>query len=124
MHIILLIGRQGKRIVGGVAKESQMTESTPARSKASALEAFERLPNKKDFVAAEKFWSSNYIQHSAHVPAARDGFVGRLKSVPPKMRYENGLIMAEGDVLMPRVSFPSVRPAVERPVELFDLRNL
>ena len=36
-----------------------MSEFTPQRNKAFVLEAFETLFNKKDFVAAEKFWSSN-----------------------------------------------------------------
>jgi hypothetical protein len=108
MNIILITGRQRTRIVGAVAKEIQMSESAPPRSKPVALEAFENLPNERDFVAAEKFWSSNYIQHSTHFPAACDGFLGWVKNVAPKMRYENGLIMAGGDVPMPHVSFSGV----------------
>jgi predicted SnoaL-like aldol condensation-catalyzing enzyme len=77
-----------------------MSESTPHRNKTFVLEAFETLFNRKDFVAAEKFWSSNYIQHSAHIPPGRDGLFGMVKSVPPGMKYENSLIMAEGDMLM------------------------
>src|SRR3981081_2894371 len=77
-----------------------MSESTIQRNKAFVLEAFETLFNKKDFVAAEKFWSSNYIQHSAHIPPGREGLFGLIKSVPPEMKYENSLIMAEGDMLM------------------------
>ena len=73
-----------------------MSESTTQRNKAFVLEAFETLGNKKDFVAAEKFWSSNYIQHSAHMPPGRDGLIGLIKSTPPAMKYENSLIMAEG----------------------------
>jgi hypothetical protein len=30
------------------------------------LEGFDTLFNKRDYVAAEKFWSPHYIQHSAH----------------------------------------------------------
>ena len=100
-----------------------MSESTPPRSKAVELEALENFPNKEDFVAAEKFWLSNYIQHSVQVPAACDGFLGRVKSVAPEMKYEDGLIMAGGDVVMPHVSFPGVRPVAETPVKLFDRRN-
>jgi predicted SnoaL-like aldol condensation-catalyzing enzyme len=77
-----------------------MSESTPHRNKTFVLEAFETLFNRKDFVAAEKFWSSNCIQHSAHIPPGRDGLFGMVKSVPPGMKYENSLIMAEGDMLM------------------------
>jgi len=75
-----------------------MSESATQRNKAFVLEAFETLFNRKDFVAAEKFWSPNYIQHSAHIPPGRDGLFGLVKSVPPKMKYENSLIMAEGDM--------------------------
>jgi hypothetical protein len=60
-----------------------MSELTPPRSKAVALEAFERSPNK-----------DSVVPRSAHVPAARDGFLGRVKSVAPRMRYENVLIGA------------------------------
>jgi predicted SnoaL-like aldol condensation-catalyzing enzyme len=76
-----------------------MSESTAQRNKAFVLEAFDTLFNKKDFVAAEKFWSPNYIQHSAHIPPGRDGLFGLVKNAPPEMKYENSLIMAEGDML-------------------------
>jgi len=77
-----------------------MSESGPQRNKAFVLEAFDTLFNQKDFAVAEKFWSSNYIQHSAHIPPGRDGLFGLIKNVPPEMKYENRLIMAEGDILM------------------------
>src|ERR1700752_922958 len=82
------------------ARRSEMSESTTQRNKPFVLEAFETLFNKKDFVAAEKFWSPNYIQHSAHIPPGRDGLFTLVKSGPPGMKYENSLIMAEGDILM------------------------
>jgi hypothetical protein len=31
------------------------------------------LLNKRDYAAAEKFWSPQYIQHSAHIPPGREG---------------------------------------------------
>jgi len=45
-----------------------MSKSTPAQNKALALEAFDTLFNKRDYAAAEQFWSEKYIQHSAHIP--------------------------------------------------------
>ena len=47
-----------------------MSNSSPERHKAIVLEAFETLFNKRDYVAAERFWSPNYIQHSAHIEPA------------------------------------------------------
>jgi predicted SnoaL-like aldol condensation-catalyzing enzyme len=77
-----------------------MSESTAQRNKTLVLAAFETLFNRKDFVTAEKFWSPNYIQHSAHIPPGRDGLFALVKSAPPEMKYENSLILAEGDMLM------------------------
>jgi len=87
-----------------------MSESTAQRNKAFVLEAFETLFNKKDFVAAEKFWSPNYIQHSAHIPPGRDGLFGLVKSAPPEMKYENSLIVADGDIVIVHGRFLGFQP--------------
>ena len=36
-------------------------------NKALVLEAFDTLFNKRDYAAAERYWSPNYIQHSDHI---------------------------------------------------------
>jgi predicted SnoaL-like aldol condensation-catalyzing enzyme len=73
---------------------------TPEQNKALVLSAFDTLFNKRDYEAAEKFWSPNYVQHSAHIPPGREGLFSLIKSLPPTLKYENGLILAEGDMLM------------------------
>ena len=50
-----------------------MTRTTPEQNKALVLEAFDTLFNKRDYAAAERFWSDRYIQHSAHIAPGRDG---------------------------------------------------
>ena len=50
-----------------------MSDSNAEKNKAIVLEAFDTLFNKRDYTAAERFWSPNYIQHSAHIPPGRDG---------------------------------------------------
>ena len=69
-------------------------------NKELVMQAFDTLFNKRDYVAAEKFWSPNYIQHSAHIPPGRDGLFNLIKASPPSLKYEHGLIMAEGDFVM------------------------
>jgi predicted SnoaL-like aldol condensation-catalyzing enzyme len=100
MSIISMPGRQREEPLAAELRRPKMSESTAQRNKAVVLEAFEALFNRKDFVAAERFWSSNYIQHSAHIPPGREGLFGLVKSAPPEMKYENSLILAEGDMLM------------------------
>jgi predicted SnoaL-like aldol condensation-catalyzing enzyme len=50
-----------------------MSKSTGVKNKAIVLEAFDTLFNKRDYAAAERFWSPNYIQHSAHIAPGREG---------------------------------------------------
>jgi predicted SnoaL-like aldol condensation-catalyzing enzyme len=76
-----------------------MTE-TEQRNKALVLEAFDTLFNKRDYAAAERFWSADYIQHSAHIQPGREGLFGLVNAAPPDMRYENALITANGDYVM------------------------
>ena len=73
-----------------------MTESKEARNKTLVLKAFDTLFNKRDYKAAESFWSPKYIQHSAHIEPGREGLMNLIKSLPPTLKYEAGAIVADG----------------------------
>jgi predicted SnoaL-like aldol condensation-catalyzing enzyme len=77
-----------------------MNPTQQEKNKALVLQAFDALFNKRDYVAAERFWSPNYIQHSAHIEPGREGLFNLIKSLPPTLKYEPGAIVAEGDVVM------------------------
>ena len=76
-----------------------MAKTTEA-NKALVLEAFDTLFNKRDYKAAERYWSSNYIQHSAHIPPGRDGLFNLIRNLPATLKYESGTIVAEGDYVI------------------------
>ena len=80
--------------------EEKMSETIESTNKALVLKAFDALFNKRDYTAAEKFWSPQYIQHSAHIAPGREGLFNLVKSLPSTLRYEHGLIMAEGDFVI------------------------
>src|SRR5580700_7424597 len=77
-----------------------MSRTKQEKNKALVLEAFETLFNKRDYAAAEGFWSANYIQHSAHIPRGRDGLFHLVRALPDTLRYENHVIVAEGDYVI------------------------
>ena len=77
-----------------------MAKTTEKANKALVLEAFDTLFNKRDYKAAERYWSSNYIQHSAHIPPGRDGLFNLIRSMPATLKYEPGTIVAEGDYVI------------------------
>ncbi len=77
-----------------------MNESTERTNKQIVLEAFDTLFNKRDYAAAEAFWSPGYIQHSAHIAPGREGLFDLIKSLPSALRYESGIVVAEGDYVI------------------------
>jgi predicted SnoaL-like aldol condensation-catalyzing enzyme len=80
--------------------EDGMTTTSPEQNKGLVLKAFDTLFNKRDYVAAERFWSERYIQHSAHIPPGRDGLFNLVRGLPDTLRYENHVILAEGDYVI------------------------
>jgi hypothetical protein len=77
-----------------------MTQTIEERNKALVLDAFDTLFNKRDYEAAMRFWSPNYIQHSAHIQPGRDGLFNLIKIVPATLRYEPGVILADKDFVI------------------------
>ena len=77
-----------------------MPKTTPEQDKALVLKAFDTLFNQRDYAAAERFWSPDYIQHSAHIEPGREGLFNLIKSLPATLKYEAGAIVAEGDFVI------------------------
>ena len=77
-----------------------MSEVCCSKNKDIVLEAFEVLFNKRDYESAERFWSPDYIQHSAHIPSGRSGLFNFINPLPATLRYENALATANGDYVI------------------------
>ena len=73
-----------------------MAESKEARNKALVLEAFDTLFNKRDYAAAEHYWSPNYIQHSAHIAPGRDGLINLIKSFRQRLSMSQERLKRKG----------------------------
>ena len=77
-----------------------MSKTIEETNKALVLNAFDALFNRRDYDAAERFWSPEYIQHSAHIGPGRDGLFDLIKNTPATLRYEHGAIVAENDLVI------------------------
>jgi predicted SnoaL-like aldol condensation-catalyzing enzyme len=101
-----------------------MTHTTEAANKALVLEAFDTLFNQRDYAAAERFWSPDYIQHSAHIEPGRDGLFNLIRTVPPTLRYEPGVIVADGDLVIVHGRFSgNGRPAAWIAADILRIEN-
>jgi RND family efflux transporter MFP subunit len=107
-----------------------MSQATQEKNKAMVLDAFETLFNRRDYAAAERFWSPGYIQHSAHIAPGRDGLFDLVRALPPIMnRFRRVpiaavVILGLSSVLVGCARAPSEAPAsaplpvmVSHPVE-------
>src|SRR6476646_5592317 len=71
-----------------------MERKTEENNKKLVLEAFDTLFNRRDYVAAERFWSPHYIQHSARIEPGREGLFNLIKGAPSTLKYEPGCVSA------------------------------
>jgi predicted SnoaL-like aldol condensation-catalyzing enzyme len=100
-----------------------MTKPTAQQNKAIVLEAFDTLFNKRDYAAA-RFWSSDYIQHSAHIEPGREGLFNLIRGLPDSLRYEHGLILAENDFVIVHGRFSGFgRPAAWITADVVRMEN-
>src|SRR6478672_7933101 len=88
--------------------ENTMTTAATS-NKVLVLEAFDLLFNRRDYDAAEGFWSESYIQHSALIAPGREALFHRVRSLP-SLRYENQFTVAEGDYVMLYGRFSGINP--------------
>ena len=89
-----------------------MNQTVQEKNKALVLDAFDTLFNKRDYAAAEKYWSPKYIQHSAHIPQGREGLFDLIKNSPATLKYENQLILANGDFVMLHGRYSGLGPGL------------
>jgi predicted SnoaL-like aldol condensation-catalyzing enzyme len=101
-----------------------MSKTLEKKNKALVLDAFDTLFNKRDYAAAEKYWSPNYIQHSAHIEPGRDGLFNLIRSAPDTLRYEHQLIVAEDDYVIAHGRFSGIgRPVAWIAADIVRIEN-
>jgi predicted SnoaL-like aldol condensation-catalyzing enzyme len=92
------------------------------RTRRSSSKRSRLSSTRRDYAAAKKFRTDNYIQHSAHIPP--QGLFDLVRSAPPPMRYENSRIMAEDNFLMLHGRFTNVgQPAAWIIADIVRLEN-
>ena len=77
-----------------------MTVGREATNKALVLVALDTLFNKRDYRAAEKYWSPDLILHCAHIGPGRDGLFKFVQAAPAALRYEPGVIVGNEDYVI------------------------
>jgi predicted SnoaL-like aldol condensation-catalyzing enzyme len=89
-------------------KSKFMAITVQGQNKEIVEEAFDAVFNRRDESAFERYWSADYVQHSAHIPPGREGLKGLVAQLPKALKYEIGHICAEGDFVIVHGRFTNI----------------
>src|SRR5438874_13684225 len=69
-------------------------------SKAIALKAIRGVFIERDARVVQELFAPDYIQHNPIIPGGRDAISALVGSLPEGFRYEPGMVVAEGSIVM------------------------
>ena len=75
-----------------------------------------------DATALDKYWSENYVQHNPQIPNGREA-LKQLMSGGSNMKYEMGLVVADGDFVMVHARITGFGPKPLIAVDIFRVKE-
>jgi len=88
----------------------EMSESQAEQNKALVLEAFDTLFNQARLRGSERYCRPTTSQHSAHIEPGPRWSVQADQEHSSDLRYESGVAMASGDLVMVHAASPALAP--------------
>ncbi|MNV23854.1 SnoaL-like domain protein [compost metagenome] len=77
----------------------------------------------RDVSVIDKYWSPTYVQHNPAVPNGSEVLKGWVGSLPANFKYEPGMVVAEGDLVMMHGRYTGMGPKAMIGVDIFRLAN-
>ncbi len=75
----------------------------------------------RDMSVIDKYWSPSYIQHNPAVPNGSAVLKRWVGSLSPDFKYEPGMVVAEGDLVMMHGRYSGMGPKAMIGVDIFRL---
>jgi predicted SnoaL-like aldol condensation-catalyzing enzyme len=94
-----------------------------ARSKAIALKAIRGIFIERDSRVVQELFAPDYIQHNPTIPSGRDAISALVGSLPEGFRYEPGMVVAEGNIVMIHGRYVGWAPEPMVAVDIFRVDN-
>ena len=92
-------------------------------SKAIALKAIRGVFIERDARVVQELFAPDYIQHNPTIPNGRDAIAGLLGSLPEGFRYEPGMVVAEGSIVMIHGRYVGWAPEPMVAVDIFRVEH-
>jgi predicted SnoaL-like aldol condensation-catalyzing enzyme len=75
-----------------------------------------------DATALDRYWSENYVQHNPQIPNGREA-LKQMMSGGGNMKYEMGLVVADGDFVMVHARITGFGPKPLIAVDIFRVKE-
>ena len=92
-------------------------------SKAIALKAIRGVFIERDSRVVQELFAPDYIQHNPTIPSGRDAISALVCSLPEGFRYEPGMVVAEGSIVMIHGRYVGWAPEPMVAVDIFRVDN-
>ena len=92
-------------------------------NKALVLEALTGVFVKRDAAYVDRYFDANYRQHNPAIPNGPDAIKGLLPMLNPELKYELGMVVAEGDLVMAHGRYTGWGPKPMVAVDIFRVVN-
>jgi predicted SnoaL-like aldol condensation-catalyzing enzyme len=76
------------------------SSNSAAANKALVSKVMDAVFVRRDSNVVEQHFDKGYIQHNPKIPNGRDAISALISQLPAGFRYESGMIVAEGDLVM------------------------
>jgi|SRR5579871_4126308 len=112
-------------LVGAVAMAalSGNAHADSADNKALVKKALTELFVNKDATALDRYWGDSYTQHNPGIPNGREALVPLVKNLGPDFKYEMGMIVADGDIVMVHSRYQGWSPKPLIAVDIFRVKD-
>lgn len=87
------------------------------------LQAMTELFIRRDTGAVARFWGDPYTQHNPGMPDGTGMLAGAIASLGPDFKYEPGMIIGEGDLVMLHARCTGWGPKPMVVVDIFRLKD-
>ena len=77
----------------------------------------------RDGTAVQRYFGSPYLQHNPMIADGADDLPGVIKALPANFKYEPGVIVADGDMVMIHGRYTGWGPKPLVTVDIFRVKN-
>lgn len=97
--------------------------ASAAANKALVSEVMTAVFIRRDASVVERHFSKTYTQHNPLIPNGREAIPALIAGLAPEFRYEPGMIVAEGDLVMIHGRYTGWGPKPMVAVDIFQVAD-